>query len=239
LKALRPHSSYALKRIENPKQISLADRAREEIHRAILDGALAPGDPISIGRVAEELGIGRTPVRDALKALDREGLVSVDQARGTEVRRVPLEELSHRFAARSLLEGLAAQLACESQGPAFAEQLEENCAQVRLLTGQSREEVQHHVELNRQFHRAIYDGCESPLVRGLLDGLQNPRPFSEYLLSDPERRAASVESHEAIAGAIRAEDPEMAALLMRQHIHDSTLFALDRHEDYYGHWPDK
>jgi DNA-binding GntR family transcriptional regulator len=48
-----------------------------------------------------------------------------------------------------------------------------------------------------------------------------------------------VESHEAIAGAIRAEDPELAALLMRQHIHDSTLLALDRHEDYYDHWPDK
>jgi DNA-binding GntR family transcriptional regulator len=228
-----------VRRIENPKQTSLADRAREEIHRAILDGALAPGDPISIGRVAEELGIGRTPVRDALKALDREGLVSVDQARGTEVRRVPLEELSHRFAARALLEGLAAQLACESQGPAFAELLEENCAQVRLLAARSKEEIQHHVDLNREFHRSIYDGCESPLIRGLLDGLQNPKPFSEYLLSDPSRRAASIEYHEAIAGAIRAEEPERSALLMRQHIHDSTLFALDRHEDYYGHWPDK
>jgi DNA-binding GntR family transcriptional regulator len=239
LSSIPRQSPSALRRLENPKQNSLAERAREEIHRAILDGALAPGDPISIGRVAEELGIGRTPVRDALKALDREGLVSVDQARGTEVRRVPLEELSHRFAARSLLEGLAAQLACESQGPAFAELLEENCTQVRFLTGRSREEIQHHVELNRQFHRAIYDGCESPLIRGLLDGLQNPRPFSEYILSDPARRAASVEAHEAIAAAIRAEDPEQAALLMRQHIHESTLFALDHHEDYYGHWPDK
>lgn len=222
--------------LEPVDETSLADRAHEQIKRAILDGVLVPGDQLTIGSLAKELGIGRTPVREALKALDRDGLVSVERATGTEVRRIPLEELSHRFAARGMLEGLATKLACQARGPELARELEEACVAAQGKAGTSKEEVKELVDLNRRFHGAIYEGCESDLIRSLLDRLQNPRPFSEFLFGSADRRRSSARYHESIAAAVRAGDAELAGSLMQRHIHDATAFALEIHEDYYGHW---
>src|SRR5919106_3598852 len=167
-----PKSSDTLalpvRRVEQLRETSLAERAREAIQRAILEGSIAPGERISIERIAGELGVSRTPVREALKALEVDGLIVLEPNRGAVVREVARDDLYHRYAIRGMIEGYAAQLACEADPAGLAAVLSANCRKARKLIEGPRatapRTVRELVALNQDFHAEIRERSGSPTI---------------------------------------------------------------------------
>ena len=221
--------------------VSLAEQARESIRTAILDGTLAPEARITIEELAGELGISRTPIREALKALEMEGLVQLLPHRGAIVARFARDELDHRYSIRAMLEGYAAELACSADPDGMAAALDSICARAEeLLDHPDLKGVSELVDLNMKFHATIREGARSPTLERLLDQLRNPVGFSMAYWSDARRRHTSHEMHVQIADAFKAADPVRARQLTERHLleardllvvqRDERIQAADSHE---------
>jgi GntR family transcriptional regulator, vanillate catabolism transcriptional regulator len=199
--------------------VSLAEQARESIRTAILDGTLAPEARITIEELAGELGISRTPIREALKALEGEGLIQLMPHRGAIVARFARDELDHRYSIRAMLEGYAAELACVADPEGMAVALERICARAdELLDQPDLEDVSELVDLNLEFHATIREGARSPTLERILDQLRNPIGFSMAYWSDARRRRTSQEMHVQIADAFKLADPVRAKHLTERHL---------------------
>ncbi|HJQ15942.1 MAG TPA: GntR family transcriptional regulator [Allosphingosinicella sp.] len=201
---------------------SLSDQARDRLRAAIIEGKLKPGEKINIERVAEMFGISRTPIREALKALETEGLVQIKTNRGAIVEPQAWQEIHHRFRMRSLLECYAAQLACEKKDPKLIAALRENCEQAKkagqALKPVSLEKARKIAGLNRQFHRAIWAGSGSQTLVRFLEVLDLPQSFDEAFYKPKSSRDLVSQHHEAIVEAFVDGDPPRAKSLMEQHI---------------------
>lgn len=210
--------------------VSLADQARESIRTAILDGIFAPEQRVTIEQISAELGISRTPIREALKALEGDGLVQMLPYRGAIVSKFAREELDHRYSVRAMLEGYAAELACVADAEGMAKVLRRNvdrAAQIAKKTVRSPE-VAKLVALNQEFHGAIREGAHSPTVSRILDQLRNPVAFSLHYWSNPELRESSIAIHSEIADAFTAADPALARALAERHMLESRDIVLAR-----------
>ncbi len=201
---------------------SLADQARDMIRDAIFEGKIKPEERLTIERIAADLGISRTPVREALKALEADGIVSILPNRGAVVRRFDSDELRDRYSVRSQLEGYAGELACRRDGGALATLLEENCNAMKPLLARARsgllEDISALVELNMRFHEHILAASGSALVTRILIGLQMPVAYRLYHWRDHGRRQAALDFHRQIAAAIRARKPARVRQLLDAHI---------------------
>lgn len=209
-------------RVERAEYTPLAEQARESIRASILNGTLRPGERLTIEQLALELGVSRTPVREALKALEQDGLVHLLPHRGAVVDSVAHEEVHRRYTIRAMLEGYAAELSCRADAKGIAPQLESICDSLenaaKSAKPKDRDATRRMSELNQKFHGLIRDGCESPTLVRLLEGLRNPISYTYSHWESPERRQESLKSHRAIMRAFRDDDPESARSLMEQHI---------------------
>lgn len=209
-------------RVERAEYTPLAEQARERIRASILDGTLRPGERLTIEQLALEIGVSRTPVREALKALEQDGMVRLLPHRGAVVDAVAHEEVHRRYTIRAMLEGYAAELSCRANAKGIAPQLESICVELekvaRSAKPKNRDATRRMSELNQQFHGLIRDGCESRTLVRLLEGLRNPISYTYSHWESPERRQESLESHRAIMTAFKNDDPEAARSSMEQHI---------------------
>ncbi len=202
--------------------ISLADQAKEAIRTAILEGTIRPEERITIEQMAAELGISRTPVREALKALEVDGIVRLLPHRGAVVERFARAELEHRYVIRAMLEGYAAELACAAGAAEIATALEENCARLEVMAEAADPndpaQVRPLGNLNQEFHSIIRDGSHSATLIRLLEMLRNPFAFTLYYWSARDRQVASIGIHRQIAAAFRANKPLRARQLVERHL---------------------
>lgn len=200
----------------------LSDQARDRLRAAILEGKLKPGEKINIERVAQMFGISRTPIREALKALETEGLVQIKVNRGAIVAPQVWQEIQHRFRMRSLLEGYAAELTCEKNDLNLIAALKENCALAKK-EGQTSKPLDMRkartiAELNRGFHRAIWVGSGSLTLVRFLEALDLPQSFNDSFYKVKSSRDIVCQHHEAIVEAFVQGDTQKAKSLMERHI---------------------
>jgi len=216
---------------------SLADRARDKLRAAILEGELKAGEKINIERVAAKFGISRTPIREALKALETEGLVQIQTNRGAMVEPQAWQEIEHRFRIRSLLEGYAAELACERRDSELIAFLQENCVLAKkechsqTVTASRARRI---AELNRAFHRAIWRGAGSLTLARFLDALDLPQSFSDSFYQDKNARDVVLQQHEAILAAFIIGDAQKARSCMERHIQVSVTLLASAADDHIG-----
>ena len=193
---------------------SLADKAYQEIRGLIVSLQLAPGAVIDERQLIERLGIGRTPVREALRRLAQERLVEVYPRRGMFVTGVDVRELARLSEVREVLEPEAARLAAEratdSDKEALAALLEELDAGASEL-----------MELDERIHRAVYRAAHNDLLEATLEQyyVLALRIWSIALDRAHELEEA-VEAHRALLEAIQAGDGDRAADTMRAHVQD-------------------
>ncbi|MBB3148539.1 DNA-binding GntR family transcriptional regulator [Phyllobacterium trifolii] len=192
-------------------------RAYEEIRRLILVREIPSDEPISERGLSERLGLGRTPIREALKDLERDGLIEVSPRRGTFVRRLSLADLRDIYEVRMGLEGIAAFLAA-ARGPtsqllSFEEKFE------KLLDDPSSELLTIQ-KLGWDFHDAIYEAAGNRELLRLNTGLRNQIGLTMELPRhhDHDRVRATVAEHLKILRAIKAMDPEGAQRAIYQHL---------------------
>lgn len=199
----------------------LNEQAYQYIKRKIVSLELAPGSVIDEGSFREELGIGRTPIREALIRLSSERLVEIVPRQGTFVADVSLLDLQRIFEVRYLLEGFAARLAATRTSNEIVSRMEETLA--AFYAGDANE-LDHEtlVEIDEGFHRLIYEATNNPLLEDFLITLyaQSARLWYVMQLVYTEEMRGAPSHNLSILEAIRAGDGDLAEELMHEHIRD-------------------
>jgi GntR family transcriptional regulator, rspAB operon transcriptional repressor len=195
----------------------VTDWVYEEVRQAIIDLRLQPGEPLREATIAEQLGVSKTPVREALTRLEQEGLVETTSFKGAVVSAYSPEDLQEIYELRELLEGAAARAAAESASPVELERLVSLVTNSRELRAQG--DVAGLAGLLGDFDTAIYEQVTNQRIRALIENLQAHLARIGKLTEEiPGRVEASVEEHALIVDAIAAHDPGEAERLMRIHI---------------------
>jgi DNA-binding GntR family transcriptional regulator len=191
------------------------------LRRAIVSGLLQPGEALSETVLARRFGVSRTPVREALKQLEREHLVEIVPRVGTYVRQATAGEVLDALVVKEALEGAAARLlAARPDAPETAE-----LARVALDLERAAAAGDLHrvVEANQRFHELIHRGSASVKLQFHLELLLNEFrvPYQRLVsltLSQPRRLRRMLEEHRRILTAIEAHDPADAERAMRAHV---------------------
>jgi DNA-binding GntR family transcriptional regulator len=188
------------------------------IRAAILDGRLEPDQPLPELDLAQQLGTSRTPIREALLLLEREGLVEAQPNRGATVRRYDEEQLRELYDIRAVLEGLAARIAAERVTERDIRRLEESCDRFAALRT-SAELLADLAHENFVFHNAILEAAASErLARMVHEVTAVPLIYRSYMAYSPDNRLTVEREHRAITAALKEHDGPKAAELMQSHV---------------------
>ncbi|HEY0383677.1 MAG TPA: GntR family transcriptional regulator [Candidatus Elarobacter sp.] len=193
----------------------LRDRIHGRLRAAILSGELSPGTPVIEAEVATRLGASRTPVREALRRLEAEGLLDSRGLRGSVVRALKSDEVECVFEIREALESLAARRAARTLREPELRKLEHHVESMRTSVDDA-DELQRH---DTAFHDTILAAANGERLKKMLTDLREELIASRYLsLSDPDRRRATIAEHDGILAALRARDEDAAATRTATHI---------------------
>lgn len=198
------------------RSTTLADSAYERIADALLAGTIEPGARLVMDQLAEQLDISRTPVRDALLRLEREGLIEPTGRRGYVVREIAAVDTVHLYEARESVEGFAARRVAELGGEA----VEHVAAVVKSVAGTDMDDARAVYRANLEVHRAFVEATGNPILLDLFDEIwQRARGFAtfhDYLARD--RSVTPVDrAHAPLVRALR-KGPDASFEAMRAHI---------------------
>ena len=212
-------SSYDLKQ-EVTDKYSLRGRVFHKLREDILNGKYKENEELREVAIGEELGVSRTPVREAFRQLELEGLIQIVPNKGAYVTGITAKDVKDIYMIRSSLEGMCARLATEHITPEQLEELEENVYIASFHA--SKGHMEQMTELDNRFHHILYEACDSKMLQNLL------KDFHQYVirirkktLSTKERGIASNEEHRQIMEAIRAGKPEEAERLATCHMNNA------------------
>jgi DNA-binding GntR family transcriptional regulator len=196
---------------------TIATHIYQSLAEQIIKGALPPGQKLEEKVLAEQFGVSRTPIREALRELAARGLVDFTPRRGGVVARIGIDRLTDMLEAQCALEALCARLASERMTAIEKGQLQELHEQAKAVA--SRGDREGYLDLNQQFHALICAGSHnatlSAMVRELRDRLS---PFRRTQSAGiDERLMRSLEEHASVVEAILGSDPEAAFGAMRGH----------------------
>lgn len=205
-----------------PLQIrSVADQVYAVLLERIVAGELRPGSHLRQEALAEELGVSRTPLREALMRLASEGLVEFASNRGAAVARHELADMDHAWRARLVLEPVAARLAAEVREPSALERMRRSIARQRRVT----DDVAESFAVNREFHTALVAASDNPHLMQFAKMLWMTRIgipiFAGQAVRHPGDLLAWANQHEEILEAIEQGDGDAAERLTRTHIEAS------------------
>jgi DNA-binding GntR family transcriptional regulator len=190
----------------------LRDKVVDELRRRIIDGAYGPGHRLTEERLADDFGVSRNPVREAIRVLEAEGFLIALPRRGAVVASMTVQDVKNLFDVRLSLEVLAARLAAERAGDDGAAMLNRLLAQAGATRGGADLAA-----LNTRFHATVGALAGNTLLTGIMDSLHGRLQWV-YRQSVDQRAAASWSEHEAIAVAIRSGDVRAAGAAARTHV---------------------
>lgn len=199
---------------------SLRGRVYNTIRDKILSGQYHEHEELKENAIATELGVSRTPVREALRQLELEGLVSIIPNKGASVTGITTKDIHDIYMIRSYLEGLCAKWACENITNAQIEALEE----ILYLSDfhARRSHYDQMVELDNKFHDLIYKASGSKILNHVLSDFHTyVERVRKITLSMPIRAEKSRKEHAAIVEAIKKRDGNLAEALAHEHIMNS------------------
>lgn len=196
---------------------SLRGRVFNTIREAILEGSYKPGDVLRESTIATELGVSRTPVREAIRQLELEGLVQSIPNKETVVAGITAEDVQDIYLIRSRLEGLAARKAAERITEEDLHEMEEILALTSFYV--EKNEVNQLKELDHKFHDIIYNATHSKTLNHMLSDfhyyIQQARKTS---IATPGRPKEVLKEHEGIYLALKERNGELAEKLVENHI---------------------
>lgn len=195
----------------------VTDWVYEEIREAIIDLRLQPGEALREAAIAEQLGVSKTPVREALGRLEQEGLVETTSFKGAVVSGYSREDLIEIYELRELLEGAAARAAAEGATAETLDRLDAMVTTSRELRAAGDFEAL--ADLLGEFDEVVYAQVANSRIAALIENLRaHLSRIGKLTETIPGRVEASVEEHTGIVEAIAARDPDGAERLIRAHI---------------------
>lgn len=199
---------------------SKADAAYEDIRHRLITLLIAPGEAINEASLAEELGVGRTPVREALKRLEGDHLVMTFARRGTFATNVDVTDLAQISEVREQLEPLAARYAVHACRGAVRDEFERMLAELNSGGGPGERTGGHALmEQDMRVHRLIYSCVDNGYLAETLIRLDDLATRLWFMVLDRIPNVdESVREHVALLEAVLAGDPDRAATLAAEHV---------------------
>jgi len=197
-----------------------AERAYLELRQRILDGRLQAGRRLKEIELARELGLSRTPVRDALSRLSAEGLLDFRPNSGATVAIWSEIQIDQMFRIRAMLEPFAAEIAASQISDAEIAELGALCAIMEeAARRESSEDLTRLAEANSRFHRTIIDAARSEHLAKLISlAVDAPLTLRIFIRYSPEEIQRSMRHHRELVDALAHRDPGWASSAMRTHI---------------------
>jgi DNA-binding GntR family transcriptional regulator len=223
---------------------ALVDQLAADLQSRVLSGDLPSGTRLRQESLAEEFGVSRTPVREALRKLQASGLVELRPNRGAFVRGLSPSEIRDAYEVRAELEGLAAELAALHVTHEQIDLLHDAQSQFRIALDRtvdareqglepSEEEILRWGRTNDTFHQEIQQAAGNHVLQSVLGHLHRsiPRDLSRLVLRESTTLLEeNVDEHEGILGAIERRDPVAARDLMAKHVRRAGLLVTRRFE---------
>lgn len=208
--------NYDLKNEVNDKY-SLRGRVFQKLREDILSGKYKEHEELKEVAIGEELGVSRTPVREAFRQLELEGLIQIVPNKGAYVTGITAKDVKDIYMIRSLLEGLCARLATEKITKEQMEEMEENIYLADFHA--SKGHMDQMAELDNRFHDILYEACDSKMLEHTLkDYHQYVLRVRQKTLSTNTRGRASNDEHRQIMEAIKSGDADKAEQLSNKHM---------------------
>jgi DNA-binding GntR family transcriptional regulator len=210
-----------------PRHLTKTEIALQVLRERIGSGDLGAGTRLRVEELANDLEMSPTPVREALRLLQADGLVDYRAHYGIVVAEPSADEVHDLFRLRSVLEPLAAELAVPRLGPEALARLErEHEEQVEAVRASRGSAI---AKSNADWHWTLYEAAESPLLADFIRRLWQALPW-RTMWTLPGRAELSLEQHTAMMSAIRKGDASRAAELMREHVTSGEATMLDQLE---------
>ena len=202
--------------MEKFKTVSLADQIFEKLEDDIITGVYSRGEILTELKLVEELGVSRTPIRDALRRLEHERLIQ-ETGKGSMVLGITADDLIDIMDIRIRIEGLAAYYAAKNITSQQAEELKRSIELQEFYM--QRQDVDQMRKMDDRFHEMMYELCGRAVIRDTLQPLHRKAlRYRKKSIEDTVRPALSVKEHKAIVDAIVAGDAELAEKLTTEHI---------------------
>jgi DNA-binding GntR family transcriptional regulator len=205
-----------------PRMIKRSETLQEQVYEylreQILFGGLAPGQRLIEERLCEETGVSRSPIREAIRRLEKDGLVVVQAQGGVTVYQPTLDDFTSLFECRLHLEPAAARFAAERRTEEELADLQELLARMADIARESDARRTH--ELHFTFHQRVAEASKNPYMAKIMNDLKVLISFyrNAILQVHPQRPETVIAEHAAILDAIRRRDGDTAAASMAEHI---------------------
>ena len=196
---------------------TLHNELAERIRTMIFSGELRGGDRVPEQKLCDVFGVSRTPLREALKVLGGEGLLTLEPNRGARVATLSEDDIDEIFPVMGALEALSGELAC-------ARLTDSEFAEIRALHYQmalhhTRGELQLYFAVNQQIHEAILRAADNPTLETQYRSLAGRIRLARYRANmTQERWDKAMQEHEEILGALEARDGARLSVILRQHL---------------------
>jgi DNA-binding GntR family transcriptional regulator len=202
----------------------LYEEVAERLRASIFSHELAPGSWIDEQAIAAQYGISRTPMREAIKVLAAEGLITMKMRRGAYVTEVNKDDRSQIFNVLALLEGQACR---ETATKATERQLEAlDYIHLKLERAAADRDLDLFFTINQSFHDKIQEICDNPWMTGVINDLRKVLKLQRRdSLGKRGRLESSLLEHRKILAALLARDPDLAEKLMKEHLLQGQLAA--------------
>lgn len=204
------------------------ERAYQAIRQKIMDGSFPPGSPLREEMLAAEIGVSRTPIRDALRRLLADGLVESTRNYGTFVTEITGDDLHEVYHLRAMLEGYAARRAAQRITAEELAELGRLADEMENMEGPAEARIARFSTLNRDFHVTIVRAARSRRLEGMLGWvLQVPLVLlKQYRMQEWVNIERSNRQHREIIEALAAHNAEWAGLLVSAHLNATRPAAL-------------
>lgn len=204
-----------------PLRRSMTDEVRDHIRNGIAEGRYLPGERLREGTIAELLDVSRTPIREAMRILEAEGLIVIEPWKGITVATLSRRQVSDFYAYRELIEGLAAEMAAKVITDDDIERLDASLLQLEEEREQSGSELG---EGNEQFHQMIFDISGSRFLRQSEEVINTAKILIwKPVYRNNERWETAQQEHRKLFDALRARDPVAAKAAAKVHVRNSAL----------------
>lgn len=206
---------------------SLRAKVFTQLQNDILNGKYQLGESIIETKLSEELGVSRTPIREAIRQLELEGLVQSIPNKGVLVKGISAQDIEDIYTIRMMIEGLAARWAAEKMTEEELAELKEAVELEEFYT--SKNDTQHLLQFDSRFHDIIFRASKSkPLMHTLSTFHHYVQRARNASFSEPERARKVLEEHRAILQALMERDAEKAERLTTEHVRNASMNLLKK-----------
>ena len=208
------------------KTISLATQVFEKLEEDIITGVYPRGEILTELKLVEQLGVSRTPIREALRRLEQERLI-MESGKGSVVLGITMEDLVDIMDIRQRTEGLAAYYATKNLTEEGQVELQHS-SELQDFYYQ-KQDIENLRKMDDKFHDTIYQLCGRPVLRDTLIPLhRKSQRYRRISIEDRQRLANSIQEHKEIFNAIVSRDADLASQLITAHIEKAKKNMIER-----------